>query len=36
MASASFDNAADDFTELKKAIENLIVNKLTRAQSKTK
>ena len=33
MAMNSFDNAAEDFTELKKAIENLISNKLSRAQS---
>ena len=34
MASSSFDNAADDFNELKKAIENLVSVKLARAQSK--
>ncbi|XP_063692023.1 vesicle transport through interaction with t-SNAREs homolog 1B-like [Bolinopsis microptera] len=36
MASSSFDNAVDDFTELKKAIENLISNKLARAQKENR
>ncbi|KAL5272270.1 hypothetical protein ACHWQZ_G000478 [Mnemiopsis leidyi] len=36
MASSSFDNAADDFNELKKAIENLVSIKLARTQKENR
>ena len=34
MTTLAFDNAAEDFSELKKAIEGLLVNKLARSESR--
>ena len=34
MSTPAFENAAEDFSELKKAIESLLINKLAKSESK--